>query len=1210
MIFMGFRILYNDFDMTRLSISVMGPFEARLNNVPVSQFESNKSRALLAYLSCESGNRHTRDALGETLWETFSPSVQLANLRHTLYDLRKTIQDQRAPISHLTVTNKTVQFNIESDCWVDYQTFQEIAGKFLHTQNPPFQSQQDELELLTHAANLYKGEFLEGFAIDNSVGFEHWIRQKRELIDRQTIMILHRLAILNETNRKYDLAEQYTRRLIELEPYDEKARQNLMRLLVIKGQRPAALMHYDEYRRFLIDELGVEPAQETTSLYQDIWGDHLARSEIKPQQLPGIIDHPTLARDIGQTELKSSSQPLFVARESELLLLSSSLQRALQGSGNIAFISGEIGSGKTSLLETFVQQALEKNEMLLAVFGYCNMQSGIGDPYLPFIEALQMLTSDNVSCSTAHFSNSFAVQRLLAALQGVIPTLLEFGPDLIDYFVSGNALLKRSDECVSPDAPYRPKLAELINRHASLKNSYPNVQQGNLFDQFTRVIRAVSEKWPVILALEDLHWADNSSISLLFHLGRRLAGSRVMVIGTFRKEDVQNVDNGEQHPLVLVTAELLTNPENLLLNLDLKEDRRFVDALLDSEPNQLREDFRQTLYEHTLGHALFTVELVRGLKDRGDLVLDASGKWIVKDRIHWESLPRRVESAVARHIQRLPPVIQEALTVASVEGEVFTAEIVAEILGVDEKRIFRQLSGLLEYPYRLVNALGVQWAGGKRLSRYRFRHHLFQKYFYSRLDGVEVAHLHQEVGNALERLYCNDDEKLAVNAPRLASHFHLSGLIDKAVDYLLLAGKRASLVSARSEAMHHYKNGMSLLRTLPESRENLRKELDFQLGLGSFILATTYWGNPDLVKIYDRAYELCQKPGDSLQLSHTLAIMGHFSWAQSDYRKAIELGKQSLNLARRSNDLQQVVVANWMLGENYYFLGEYQLAHEHLQDAVEVTVPDQYQALTFFTGADILVTCLSYNAWVLWALGYPEKALRYSNDAIHRAELLQHHFTSGFALVDGPLIIRTLRQEYKQVIEWANCLVKLATETNLNYYQSLGRFFQGWGISQEGNLADGIALMLDSMAEWKKQVSTQPTRLKQLVLLAGVCAQAKKAEKGLAALEEAVVLSNQQGGRYYDAEIERLIGEMVLIRNKPDAQRDAEQHFQRAIDLSRRKGAKMWELRSSGSLARLWASQGKKKEAHPLISDIYEWFTEGFDTPDLVEAKTLINSLL
>lgn len=1230
--------------MAHLSLSLLGSFQVTLDGQAVTDFESNKVRALLAYLAVDVSRPHRRDTLAGLLWPNRTDRAALSNLRYALSNLRGTIGDRTAAPPFLLITRDTLQFNMASDHWLDVKAFTDLLAGDEDEASSPFASSQSTIDRLGQAIALYRGSLLEGFSVGESPAFEEWLLFKREQIGLQMLTALHRLAALHERRGEYEPAQAYARQQLELEPWQEEAHQQLMRLLALSNQRSAALAQYATCRRLLARELGVEPARETTALYESIRDGTLGRGA-EGQWGRGGFSFPAPPRPSTLAPPPPGPAAPFVARERELAKLDQFLEMALAGQGRVIFVTGDAGSGKTALVAEFARRAMQARADVVVAFGNCNAHSGIGDPYLPFREIMQMLTGDVEAKRAGGAITREHARRLWALLPTAMQALGEAGPDLVDLLVPGAALAIRAEAFAPGGADWRTRLQELV-KHKAASNRPATLPQMGLFEQVTRVLQALARRQALILVLDDLQWADAGSISLLFHLGRRLAVSRILIIGACRPDDVALGRDGECHALEPIINEFRRDFGDILLDLGQCEGRQFVDAFLDTEPNRLRATFRETLYRHTGGNPLFTIELVRGLQERGDLVQDDAGRWVerpssppvlpqyrtgVGGELDWEQLPARVEAVIAECINRLPPQWRAALAVASVEGEEFTAEVVARVQAGDEGEIVQYLSGPLSKQQRLVRAQSLQRLGEQRLSRYRFRHYLFQKYVYHSLDEVERAYLHQAVGNALEALYEENGAEMSAIAPQLAWHFEAAGLVHKAVAYLLLAGKRAFHLSANQEAIALFKRGLALLEILPESPQRTQGELNLQLALSAPLLATRGWGAPERAQAVARAYELCQGRNGTSQSLQALFLQADCCRAKGEHQKSLALGQQLFSLAQPSQDPLQVALAHWSLGASRFFLGEFTQARDHLEQAIAFYEPQQHACLKSLTGVDMGVTCLAWTAWVLWVLGYPDQALKRSREALVLAQELDHPLTLGFALAVGGSGFHLLRRESQVAQEWAEGLMRLATQKDLALFQAWGAILQGRGQVEQGRVEEGLAHMHQGLAAWQAS-GTQAGRPHHLLLLAGAYRNAHdkwgrdgQAAHGLNALDEALALVEESGGRYFEAEIYRLRGELLLAQAEgidmpaasPDAQSrqkpafiaEAEAHYRRAIEVAHRQQAKSWELRATMSLARLLQRQGKQAEARHLLAEIYDWFGEGWDTPDLQEARGLLEEL-
>jgi ABC-type oligopeptide transport system substrate-binding subunit/DNA-binding SARP family transcriptional activator len=775
--------------MAHLSIQLLGSFRVALNGEPVTAFESDKVRALLAYLAVEADRPHRREKLVGLLWPDWPERSARASLSQALYNLRAVIEDRAADSPFLLITLQTLQFHRESNYVLDVALLTGLREG----------ASQAGLE---EALAAYRGSFLAGFSLPDSSPFEEWVTEMREHLGRLALETAQRLVVHHGARAEYPQALKYARRGIELEPTWEWGHRAVMRTLALGGDRNAALAHYEICRRIVAQELGVEPAEETRALYQRIQTEELAPAPGRPAEIE--VQLP----DWLVQEREPLPLPVFVGRERQLAQLEGFLARAIEGRGQVAFITGGPGRGKTALMDEFSRRAVMAHDDLLVAAGACSAHSGAGDPYLPFRELLGTLGGDVRGRWVSGAMSREGSSRLWRALPRTAGALLDHGRDLIDVLVPGRPLLDRVRSAV-PDTELVHNVRELVEAG---RRSPGELGQRQLFGQLGDVLRALAADHPLLILLDDLQWADSSSAELLFHLGRRLEGARTLIVGAYRPEEVALGRHGERHPLEKVLAELKRQYGEVWLDLaeaQELEGRGFIDAFLNSEPNRLGEGFRGTLFRHTAGHPLFTVELLRAMQERGDLMPDAEGRWVEGPALDWQTLPARVEGVIEERIGRLEAELREILTIASVEGEDFTTQAVARVGQLQERQLLRQLSRELERRHRLVREQGEAHVGGGLLSRYRFAHALFQRYLYNELSAAERRLLHREMGSVLEALYGEDANAIA---SQLARHYDEGGMPGKAIHYLLQAGDRARLAYAHQEAIHAYRRALALLK--------------------------------------------------------------------------------------------------------------------------------------------------------------------------------------------------------------------------------------------------------------------------------------------------------------------------------------------------------------------------------------------------------------
>jgi DNA-binding SARP family transcriptional activator/predicted ATPase len=1178
--------------MAHLSLSLLGPFQATLDGQPVTGFKSNKVRALLAYLCAEAERPHHREVLAGLLWPDWPNKDALGNLRYALSDLRRVIGDRTAEPCFLLITRDTLQFNPDSDYSLDVAAFIELIEP-----SPGLTKDQKDLADLDKATALYGGAFLEGFSLPDAAPFEEWALLVRERMARQMSSALHSLAAAQEARGEYEQAQGYARRHLELDPWDEAAHRRLMRTLALGGQRSAALAQYEKCRRLLAEELDVEPAQETTKLYEQIV-DGTSAATVSPVGPRGLGATP----DFLDEEPVDGERAVFVARESELAQLDGFLDLALAGQGRVAFITGEAGSGKTALIQEFVRRAQDTHGGLVAASGNCNAHTGVGDPYLPFREILGLLTGDVEARWAAGAMTREYAHRLWNTFPLAAQALMETGPDLIDAFVPGIALLERVGAFASGGVNWLAGLDGLVRRKTA-GGVAPTPQQDALFEQYTRVLQTLGRQAPLLLVVDDLQWADLGSISLLFHMGRQLAGCRILIVGAYRPEEVDMAAEGPGHSLAAVINELQRELGRIAVKIDQAEGRDFVEAFLDSEPNRLGRSFREMLHRQTRGHPLFTVELLRGMQERGDLVQDAESRWVEGPVLDWETLPARVEAVIAQRIGRLPEPLQAALRVASVEGEGFTAEVVARVLGTEGKHTVRLFSSELDRGHRLVRALAIERLGSRRLSRYHFRHDLFQKYLYDKLDDVERTYLHEDVGEALEELYGDQASQIAV---QLAWHFERAGIAAKATHYLRLAGERAVQLSAYEEGVAHLSRGLALLMTMPDCAQRDEQELALQMALGLALVGVKGYADPEVEQAFLRARDLSQRMGMTGQLCRVLGELAVRCYVRAEHLRARDLAEEALDLAQQLGDPLLVTLSHWFLGFISFCLGEYTAARAHLEQVISFYDPQQHHLpFVVIRGSDGGVGALSYDACSLWCLGFPEQALSRSQEALALARELDHPFTLADVYTYAGCLLSAMCRDASALRDNAEKLMRLSNE-KVPSWSCTASCFEGEALARLGQVQEGIAQMRQGIAA-TEAMGMRCYLSGTLRALAEAHAKAGRPGEGLATLDEALTFVEETEESHWEPELYRLRGELLVMQGKHD---EAEVSLWKAIEVARGQEAKSWELRATVSLCRLLQKQDRQDEARQLLEDVYGWFTEGLNTPDLQEARTLLDELM
>lgn len=1194
--------------MAHLAMAFLGPFQVTLDNQPAEGLTSDRLRALLAYLAIENRREHPRETLAALLWPERPDREALSALRFALSNLRGDLGDRDLSDPFLLITRSTVRFNAGSDHWLDVDAFANLSIR-------------PDAASMERAHALYRGPFLEGLSVEDSPAFEEWLLLQAEEKRRSVLSLLARLTSLQTDRGEYSEAARWARRQLELEPYREQAHRQLMTALALSGERSAALAHYEACRQLLVAELDCEPEDETQALYAQIRSDALPRTA--PPVHINVLSSPPVSVD-------AQPRSRFVAREKQLARLRVLLDRALASHGGVAFIAGEAGAGKTALLDEFVRQAAEAHGDLLALGGQCNAHGGAGDLYLPFREILQTLAADVEGKRAVGTLSIERARRGWEALPAVAATLVEHGPALIDRFVPGEPLLQRIEgyPASSSAKQWRARLQDIV-RQSSLSRGTPDPQP-DLFAEVTEVLRVISRRNPLLLTIDDLQWADGGTAALLFHLGRRLAGSRIMLVCAFRPEALERRvrleaglrkgDETSDQGISTILHELIREWGDTLVDLEEADGKAFVEAYIDSEPNQLGPTFRQALYDHTGGNPLFTVELVHGFEQAGALLKDEAGRWIAAPDLDWDRWPLRVEAVIDGHLAALTDEEQALLQVASVQGEQFIAEIVARILDRSDETILQRLSGPLEQRHRLVKAVSLDRlpSSGQRLSRYRFRHSLLQRTVYLSLDVVQRTRLHEATGRALEAVRGSDREGPLAMAPTLARHFEAAGMPLEAARYRLEAGRWSAKLVDYDQAVEQLKHGLALLEGMPPTTERLRLELGLCTALGTPAMMQRGWQAPAYRQALERLADLVHHPDlrDDPQRLAALSVLAVSAGWSADPARSERVGEQLLKLAQEG-DRQTLLLGHWALGIGHWLRGKLVTAREHLERFVTLYDPKATQLLGGFVVGDPGVMARAMLGAVQWQLGFPDQGRADLRRAVVQAQALEQPSSMAFACYVATMVTAVIGRDLAAARNYANTLQPLS-QTSL-VYRAWAGLLAGETQTHRGRAGDGtgeseLQERLDRMVEARStwQAAGSGAGYAGLMLLqAGVRARAGQVAMGLRVLDQAQAWIESTGMRGVEAELWRLRGEL-LLRDKPfrvGRVEEAEACFQRALAVARKQESRWWELGALLSLARLRQTQDRHEEAHELLAGIYGWFTEGFDTAHLIEAKALLEEL-
>jgi DNA-binding SARP family transcriptional activator/tetratricopeptide (TPR) repeat protein len=1193
--------------VAKLSIRLLGPFQAELNGHRLSNFRSDKIRGLLAYLSVESQRPWSRPYLADLLWGEYPEIKAQSNLSNALWNLRTVIGDTQKGTEFILVEKSTIQFNPKADYWLDVKAFHELNEK---SQKSTSANKTSTLTKLEEALALSNGDFMEGFSID-SLTFETWLVKTRQEIHQKRVQALSWMSSIHEQAGTLTKALDYSQDWIAEEPWDEGACRQVMRILVKLGQRKRALEQFDVCRHRLVEDLGIEPQQETLQLYRQIQEDSLPpASKIIPTKPPTLkeegVDPGPPPKFLTRAVIENRVSRPFFGRQAELTQLDKWLEVINSKQGKVAFIKGEPGSGKTYLLSEFAKHALSKNPELLVFWGQCNAFTGYGDPYFPFITIIRMLAGNFEPLIPNAIINLEHLERLWRFLPIMLEYLVNFGPDLIKrHFTDNRQFLL---------AKAHPGVTESILDSIEQLMKFPEkkqVRQAALNDQFTQVLSALSKDHPILLVLDDLQWIDDGSASLLFHLGHQFIGKKILLLGAFRSEEVEILHKEKTHPLIGIMGELTTIYGENLINLAESEGKAFINDLLRSEPNAFTPSFYQMLYQHTTGHPLFAIELLRGMQLRNEIIKDKRGRWAESDHLNWEELPARVEAVIGRRFRLLPDDCQPLMNAACVQGENFSVEALSHVLNMTNDKVFNLLSEEVCKRHRLIKPEGVQKVGEHRLTSFRFRHMLFQIYLYNQLNKVEKIRLHKLIGETLENLYQANFKQYPEMTHSLARHFELAELPAKAIQYYQLAGENAMHLTAHQDAIRHYNHALSLLKEIPETPQRNQLELDLQLKLGPPLTALKGWGAPELEKAYDRAQVLCENIENPAKLIPALWLLATFRLGRSEHEDVDQLVARLVNLTRKIND--PALTAMSYLQVSPLYQGRFSKGKRLLERAAAVQDVNLQRHLAHRFGMAPAAIALCYLSNCLWIMGYPNQADKIDQEAFDFAEKVNRPMTHCY-VTSRTCWLGLIKDNPSQVSQYSKPLHQISQKYGFKNFELAAIFFENYVRLAEGEDSVKIIDAMQEILDKYNKTRTILNRTAFLLFFARACLTAGHKLRGREAIKQCLQVGEETGELWLQAEAWRIKGELLLIDKNSQQAGEAEKTdalgcFWNAYRIAKEQKAKMWELRAAMSIADLLSSQHQPVEARKILNETYQWFTEGFNTRDLQEAQYLLDSL-
>lgn len=893
-------------------------------------------------------------------------------------------------------------------------------------------------------------------------------------------------------------------------------------------------------------------------------------------QVKGVAEPVAIYEVLGvgplRTRLQVSARrglSRFVGRQDELTQMRRALERAEAGHGQIIAVVGEAGVGKSRLTYEFKLLA-QRSCLVLETFSVAHAKTFA---YLPLIELLKSYVGITLQDDE---------RQRREKVTGKVLTLDRSLEDLLPYVCAVLGIPEPSSALPPMD---------------------PQIRRQRTLDAVKRLLLRESLNQPLLVIVEDLHWLDSETEAFLNVLSESVATARLLLLVNYRPEYQHGWGNKSYY------TQLRLDP------LTREAAEEMLSALLNGGA-QHAAPLRQLILDKTEGNPFFMEEMVHALFDQGVLTRGVGGDGLVRltRPLSDIRLPTTVQGILAARIDRLPPGEKALLQTLSVLGKDFSAGLVQKLAGVSEGEQRRMLAHLQAAEFIFEEPAFPEPA-------YTFKHALTQDVAYNSLLIERRQVLHERAALAIEEVF---PDRLEEHYGELAHHYSRSGAPDKAIPYLQMAAGQALQRSAFTEAIGHLTGAEKLLQTLPDSTERKEQELLVQVSLGRALKETRGWADPGAERAYGRARELSQQVQGIPHLLMALGGLFGFYMSRGEFRTARELGEQFSSLVSTVNDPTLQTIGYYVMGQVSSRFGEFLSAREHFEKCIEAYEEEpQHSALIdlefdphghrFFTSLgmeDPHVGALMFVAPVLWHLGFPDQALQKVHEAVSLARELSHHF-SLFGAIYCSAMLSQLRGEAEAAREQAETVITMAGAQGLTLGIAQGMIVRGWALAAKGELDTGIAQLQQGLEAIRAGGAHLSAGL--LARLAGAYGKAGRVEDGLRILAEASQAVERSEERAVEAELYRLKGELLEEAERRELRvaspRTPEQCFREAIEIARRQSAKSWELRAVTSLSRLWQRQGKKDDARQLLAETYNWFTEGFDTRDLIDAKALLEEL-
>lgn len=867
------------------------------------------------------------------------------------------------------------------------------------------------------------------------------------------------------------------------------------------------------------------------------------------ERLAGVTAAPAMA-----PVSRPAAKNYRVGRARETGELEAAFESIAGGEGIVVGVAGEAGMGKTTIVEAFIGATSATHRGCYIAQGRCSERLAGTEAYLPLLDALDSLLRGEGRQTTARLMKSVAPTWYL--------------------HVAGSA------EGRTPLSEMRAASSERLKRELLA-----------FFEELSRL-------GPVVLFLDDVHWADLSTVDALAYLAIRLDRLRILSIATYRPTELLLT----RHAFLPLMRDLVARGRGRELELDILSPTDVAHYFALTFPGHaLPPELLALVNEKTEGNPLFMVDMARDLRDR-EVIRRVDGEWVLAQPLSEvaRDLPASIRSLIQRKIDLLDEEDRRVLVAASVQGLRFDTAVIAAALEVDPAALEERLDRL-ERLHGFVTLVGEQaMPDGTLSSQFRFAHVLYQNEMYGSLRPVRRAALSGITARTLVRFYGRDAGSIA---SELAFLFETARDHTEAARYFLIAVQKALRIFAYREAIALASRGLEQLKTPSESPERSQLELDLQLVMGLSLLFTSGYAAAGVEEAMTRARILGAELNDTARSFRALELLWTCYFAKGDLRRASDLGTELLTLASASDDRRLLVAAHQSVGFPLFQNGRLAEALTHLDQSLTYDDLERFEGSSP-TRVDWAIRALIWSSMSLGLLGYVDQARTRLERGLARSQTLRQPFSEAYARSIASWCCHQLR-DAAAARRHAEAALAVSLEHGLAQWIPMAQIVLGWTLADSGIATEGIAKLrrgLDGYAATGAQV----TRPQFLAMLAEACVRSNLFEDALAAIAEGLAVAEKNDDLYWTPELHRLRGATLLAMRKDDP---AENSFQTAVHLAHAQQARLLSLRATVSLCRLRAAHGKTADAQTTLSNEYGWFTEGFESIDLIEARALLTEL-